>query len=426
MNQKIPTKIAAYIEKRADGRWLKSNIQKTYKSVVVVPAIKEFENLPSLLQSLAKNEASAKDSSLILFVINNAKSSPTDVIENNLNSMSLLEEYRSRSNQYGLNIEFVDASSKGSELPDKDAGVGLARKIGIDQALLYFDYSVDGNSIVCLDSDCEVDRNYLSEIQRVTEKGFNAGVVRYAHSADNAAIINYEIFLRYYVLGLKLANSAYAYHSIGSCIVMDPELYVKIGGMNKKKAGEDFYFLEKAAKQNTIKSIDGTTVYPSSRKSWRVPFGTGQRMTRFYEKVRDEYVLYEPSLFVVLQKFLKLYNTEDKIDQEELLKGIRTISEPLYQFLIENNFVDAQQKIIDNSKTDSQLNHQKNIWFDSFRTLKLIHYLRDNGYPEKPMFTALNEIFDMLGIEYFERHTSSQLPSSEKQIEYLNLLRKLT
>ncbi|KUG26593.1 hypothetical protein ASZ90_003567 [hydrocarbon metagenome] len=228
------------------------------------------------------------------------------------------------------------------------------------------------------------------------------------------------------MLGLKFAKSPYAYHSIGSCIALDPLTYIKIGGMNKKKAGEDFYFLEKAAKLKEVVSIDTTTVYPSSRKSWRVPFGTGQRMTRFYEKIRDEYVLYNPKSFVVLRDFLRQYFSEDLISPEELLVKTKSISNSLYEYLIINNFKSDQQKIIDNSKTLEQLNHQKKIWFDAFKTLKLIHYLRDTDYPEQAMFTALNSMIDMHEITDFDKHISENLPPLEIQIEYLNLLRRLT
>ena len=31
-------------------------------------------------------------------------------------------------------------------------------------------------------------------------------------------------------------------------------------------------------------------VYPSERKSWRVPFGTGQRVTRFHANTHKEYL----------------------------------------------------------------------------------------------------------------------------------------
>ncbi len=426
MRSKLPKQVETYIKKRALDNWLNYDIEKSYQIIVVVPAIKEFENIPMLLKALSENEKLSIEKTLILFVVNNSEVSSNEVIENNMFTINYLKELKNKPNRYGLNIDFIDASSKGNTLPAKDAGVGLARKIGMDQALLYFNYSHNGNAIVCLDADCEVGTNYLTEIQKYFENKCNTAVIKYEHRLDNEAIINYEIFLRYYVLGLKFAKSPYAYHSIGSCIALDPLTYVKIGGMNKKKAGEDFYFLEKAAKLKEVVSIDTTTVYPSSRKSWRVPFGTGQRMTRFYEKIRDEYVLYNPKSFVVLRDFLRQYFSEDLISPEELLVKAKSISNSLYEYLIINNFKYDQQKIIDNSKTLEQLKHQKKIWFDAFKTLKLIHYLRDTDYPEQAMFTALNSMIDMHEITDFDKHISENLPPLEIQIEYMNLLRRLT
>lgn len=426
MNDFIPKQIEQYLVKKAEKKWLIQNREKHFRTVVVVPVIKELDNIPKLLSSLSKNETSAIKSTLILFVVNNSDENEKEVIEENILTIEFLRKLKSEPNQYGLNIDFVDAASENKYLPAKYAGVGLARKIGMDQALYYFDYSKKGNAIVCLDADCEVDANYLTEIQKYYDGNNHTAVIKYEHKLDNEAIINYEIFLRYYVLGLKLAKSPYAYHSIGSCITVSPIAYAKIGGMNKKKAGEDFYFLEKAAKLEDIKSINTTTVYPSSRKSWRVPFGTGQRITRYHKKVRDEYVLYNADSFVVLKEFLNVYRNERTNDPNEILNTIKTISKDLYEFLINNQFESALNKINENAATVEQLQHQKKIWFDAFKTLKLIHYLRDNEYPEEPMFTTLNRIFDLFGITDFDKYLFHDVPPVKKQIEYLDLLRKLT
>lgn len=426
MRNNIPLPILSYLEKRGAKHWLNVIPHPKFKIVVVIPAIKEFKNIPHLLNSLSKNCSHSKKNTLILFSINNSNESSEDIIENNKQTIDYLSKLKGRDNQYGLNIDYVDASTPGKELPAKDAGVGLARKIGMDQSLYYLDYGQNNNLIVCLDADCEVESNYLEEIHKCSDDGIKAGVIKYAHQLENEAIVNYEIFLRYYVLGLKLAGSPYAYHSIGSCIVIDPFTYAKIGGMNKKKAGEDFYFLEKAAKHVPVLSIDTTTVFPSCRKSWRVPFGTGQRMNRFYERVRDEYVLYNPNSFILLKNFLEIYFNKKNISPSDLLSEANLISPSLMRFLTADNFENSLQKIIENSKSTEQLNHQKKLWFDSFKTLKLIHHLRDDGYPEKPMFSALNELFDILHVANFEKHTSPGIPTFEKEVEYLTLLRKLT
>ena len=58
------------------------------------------------------------------------------------------------------------------------------------------------------------------------------------------AIDRYELFLRHYVLGLKLAGSPYAFHTVGSAMACTADAYVRRGGMNTRAAGEDFYFLQ--------------------------------------------------------------------------------------------------------------------------------------------------------------------------------------
>jgi len=47
--------------------------------------------------------------------------------------------------------------------------------------------------------------------------------------------------------------------------------YIAVRGMNRREAGEDFYFLNKLAKLGDIGQIHATTVYPSARPSRRVP-----------------------------------------------------------------------------------------------------------------------------------------------------------
>jgi len=104
-----------------------------------------------------------------------------------------------------------------------------------------------------------------------------------------AAICCYEIFLRYWVLGLKYAKSPWAFHSIGSTIVTSTDSYLKVRGMNKREAGEDFYFLNKLAKIGSIDYIRDTCVFPSARSSSRVPFGTGKRIERFLSGQKQEW-----------------------------------------------------------------------------------------------------------------------------------------
>ena len=437
---KFPLEVSNYISKYGLDKWkLESNNLKSITTAVVVPVISEFENIKILLSSLLKNDQEYFSEVLIIFVVNNLKSSSKEVIQNNNDSINFLRSLiynETEINSSGMQVALIDASSDGLEMPEKDGGVGLARKIGMDLALTVFDYtSTDKNILVCLDADCKVQNNYLSEIiKHFNEKNLSAAVINFEHdvsssSTDNdetiKAIICYEIFLRYYVLGLKYAASPFAIHTIGSSMACEYQSYIKIEGMNKQKAAEDFYFLEKLAKNVSIGTIVTTTVYPSSRGSWRVPFGTGQRVNRFISHVKNEYLLYDPQSFEILKKWLNLFYSLDRSSTASYyLNAAKEIHIELYNFLVQQNFDNDWARIVKNSKSDMQINKQKSKWFDGFKTLKLIHHLRDSVFPYVNMFDALDQLFCFMNITFNSKRTI-EIPEPQEQIEYLSLLRTL-
>ena len=238
------------------------------------------------------------------------------------------------------------------------------------------------------------------------------------------AIICYEIFLRYYELGLKYAGSDYYFQAIGSTIVCDHEAYIKVEGMNKKKAAEDFYFLEKLIKNYEIQRIKSTKVFPAGRPSWRVPFGTGQRINRFLSKSQNEYLLYDPESFSILKKWLKLFNSKDILPSEDYLQKAKEIHPELFNFLLQQNFEKDWEKISANSKDEKHLHSQKIKWFDGFRTLKFIHHLRDTSFPQINMFDALDILFKHLNLSTINERTND-IPEVPVQLKYLQTLRNV-
>lgn len=422
----IPDKISAYLNKRASNTWKIENYHpKYFQKVIVVPAIAEFENLPVLINSLEQNDERELTNTLLLIAVNNSSSSSEEVKVNNQDSLSYLRNLKSP-----LNISFIDAASDGKEMDDKNAGVGLARKIGMDLALTKFDYnSSDKRLLICTDADCIVDPDYLLEISHEFNKNnFEAAVVNFSHDIsgedeETNAIISYEIFLRYYVLGLSFASSDYAFHTIGSTMICTPEAYVKVGGMNKRKAAEDFYFLEKLAKICPIGKIKTTFVHPSKRSSWRVPFGTGRSVDRFLSNTRNEYQLYDPKIFIILKNWLDVFNSSAP-EYTTLMESAKIINPKLSDFLIEQDLNNFLLKLKQKNISVTEIKKQKHYWFDSFKTLKLIHYLRDTAFPNVNMFDAVDELLKMMGVENKIKR-NSKIPDIEIQKEYLLMLRKI-
>jgi glycosyltransferase involved in cell wall biosynthesis len=433
------------------GKWnLIANDTENISQVVVIPAYAEREMLFSTLASIAQNEPSSLESSFILCVINNKSDSPSAAVTNNLDTMNYLEALvrkkplRRLDSDEGLNsilqllaktklkLGYIDASSKGYEIPQNVGGVGMARKIGMDAALsLLGNGSAKRNLILSLDADTLVQKNYLSVIKKYFTQNVKTAIVSYEHQMplnreEKAAICCYEIFLRYWVLGLKYAQSPWAFHSIGSTIITSTEAYVEVRGMNKREAGEDFYFLGKLAKIGEIAYIKETCVYPSARPSTRVPFGTGSRVQRFLSGKQQEYLLYDPQIFVILGDWLELMKNPYNYGEYEVLRKAERIHPKLATFLENSGFAAIWSRIRRNVKDEKTLIRQFYDWFDGLKTLKLINYFTCEVYPQINMFVALNRILSRQGMADLNLNSAAKIPEPEEQMKILQYLRTIT
>lgn len=377
--------------------------EKKYTIAIIIPALKEFDNVKKLLSSISKNDINLLDQTAIIFVINNARNSSADIKEDN----KKLAEYLNSLVFKNLNIGYIDAFSEDNCFSDEIAGVGLARKIGTDSAIHSLKFKeIEKKIIIFLDADCLVSENYLNEIYNYfTSKENYFAVIGYAHQFDgdneiNAAIAHYEIYLRYYALGLKYANSPYSFHTIGSTIAFLAEGYLKIGGMNKKKAGEDFYFLEKARKTFDIGYISTTTVFPSARKSFRVPFGTGKAINDILSGKKNYRQILAFENFIVLKNWNEFFLQTKINDPSYILKEAQKINEHLRNFLVLNKFEEDFRKIFKTPFSDKNIYQKKIEWFDALKTLKLLHYLRDNDKKNENWETALTKLLKAFSIDY--------------------------
>lgn len=435
-----------------DETWpLIANDTDHISQVVVIPAYAEREMLFSTLASLARNTPAALASSLVICVVNNQMNSPEEVKKNNLQTMECLEilikkkslhifkkeqQLHQRLTEIGdanMKLGYINASTPGYEIPQRVGGVGMARKIGMDTALrLLGTESATPRVILSLDADTLVQENYLAAIRQNFTKAVKTAIVAYEHSMpsddlEKAAICCYEIFLRYWVLGLKYAKSPWAFHSIGSTMAVSTDAYLDVRGMNRRAAGEDFYFLNKLAKVCNIDYIKDTCVYPSARASTRVPFGTGKRIQRFlsgtYEK---EYCLYDPKVFSILAAWLQLMEQMILEHEHKIVVQAGCIHPRLKTFLDDNQFPMMWSKIRRVAREKKLLVKHFHDWFDGFRTLKLIHDLTREVYPLIDMFAALERMLSMSGVSTYPCTSNTKVPPLWEQMECLDTLRTIT
>lgn len=302
------------------------------------------------------------------------------------------EKYSNLTLDNGLKVRTIAAFN----LPYKHAGVGLARKIGMDEALSRFaEVDYDG-LIVCLDGDCQVSPNYLPSLLKAESERVGGMSLYYEHplqevkdEQDKEAIINYEIFSRYYSLGLKWANYPFPFQTVGSSMASRASHYAKIGGMNRRKAGEDFYFLHKLFPQGRFKEWTDCTVYPSARKSDRVPFGTGKAMLAMEAGEKNYEMLYNPQIFIDLKTLFE--NLPDLYASNKLDGGLQYLE----TFLKANTWKEELTALKKRSTNYKQFHKNFFYWFDGFKVLKFIHYAQEGIYKDLSNIKACKALLDL-------------------------------
>lgn len=340
--------------------------------VIVIPCFKE----PDLIGALDALNACLKPANevVIVVVINEGEEADEAIRKANDITLLKLKNYKS---QYKI----LYAHQK---LPQKKAGVGLARKIGMDEAVRLFRKVGNDGAIVCFDADCRCDTNYLDDIELAYSNAETmSGIVFYEHQLhreNHQAIIDYELYLRYYIDALRIANFPYAHQTLGSCITVRTSMYEKVGGMNTRKAGEDFYFLNKTIPHGGFVEINTTTVRPADRVSDRVPFGTGKAVNEILNSTYD-YEVYHPNTFEDLKLFFDKVDSFWNESEWKLPMTIKT-------FLGD----DWQDQIRELKSQVSKMDAFKKRffhWFDAFKILKFVHFARDEFYQNVELEEAL-------------------------------------
>lgn len=387
---------------------IRETINKACKQIVIIPSYCEPElekTLTSLLDGVQPTIITE-----VIIVLNCAEGDSEAKEFHKKQKAELEKLFTAKGN---LLFHFINIDN----LPPKHAGVGLARKIGMDEAIRRFEQIEYDGLLVCLDGDCTVNKNYLIELEKfaIAPETYNTICLHFEHDIENEkdetlkkGIIYYELFLRYYKEALAFCKFPYAFHTIGSSMAVKASVYCKAGGMNKRRAGEDFYFLNKVFHYGKVIELNAAIVYPSSRISTRVPFGTGRAQQNFIEKKTETFETYAFQSFEDL-KLLFSYNFhEGHFD-------LNSFSPSVKHFLLDN---DVENKVIEIKKnTSSAQQFQKRFydWFDAFMLLKFVHFARDNYYPNKAVGSEVTALL--------KKHENSFPTTNEKDL--LIYLRKI-
>ncbi len=335
----------SYLQKHAIGQPLiPSAPDPEIHSIIALPAYNE-SGLLTCLDSLFLCDLPGHPAEVIV-LINSGVHSPPEIIDLNRKTHAKVLAWCTAHQRPGLTFHAVLLEN----LPKKHFGAGLARKLVMDEAVRRFNrVDHDAGIILSLDADTTVEQNYLREVTGLFDRSPDTDgcSIRFAHPVGDEesgrvgdeksrkvrneksrkvrdekseneserelypeavyeAIVNYELHQRYYLEALRFTGYPYAFHTVGSAFAVRARAYCRQGGMSKRQAGEDFYFIQKVAMQGNFSECNSTTVHPSPRPSDRVPFGTGPAIAKQLDHPGESFLTYAPQLFRHLHDFYAL------------------------------------------------------------------------------------------------------------------------
>jgi hypothetical protein len=378
-----------------------------YEQVLVIPACNEsadfLQRLPpsggrKLLVLVINQDANAAPSVRATneALASAARSSADTIwVAGEQTKMELL-----RSSDQPWDFLLLDCFSPGRELPI-DGGVGQARKLGADLALTLIDRGqINSPWIHNTDADTELPATYFRSGQDQCQDAA-AVLFPFQHRCNREtevgrATLLYEFSLRYYVAALDWSGSPYAFQTVGSSFAVHAARYAQVRGFPKRAAAEDFYMLNKLAKVADIVDLDCAPIIIHARTSDRVPFGTGAAVAQMLnmQDAFKEYTFYDPRVFACLRASLatlEILWELGSVSSTSLVQGIQSLDPPplpaeqLADALCSLGLLRALEHGFRQSANLQQFERQMHAWFDAFRTLKLIHHLRDEYFPSVPL-----------------------------------------
>ena len=354
---------------------------------VAIPAMDELDYLPVTLDALCQQKTNATFE--VYICVNQpdnywSDATKSTICEHNRLLLEYLQHYPF------LTLHVLDYSSPGKGWIGKKTGVGFARKVLFEKIL---SVSEPDDLIVSLDADTYVEPDYLESIASPfrKNKSLNAIAVPYYHRLDpqdeicNRTMLRYELYMRNYAINLLKIKSPYGFTALGSAIVMRTSALRKVGNITPLQSGEDFYLVQKFCKMGGLSLFNTKCVYPASRFSDRVPFGTGPAMIQGSRGIWDSYPIYPHTCFAPIQEaYTHLHD------------------------IFDNNFIITDNDFLSFLQKDTE---KQDIWQDIRKNV--------SDYPH--FVKAFHQKADGLRLLQYVRTKQRQQPVKEEVALYQNL-----
>ncbi len=378
--------------------------------IIVIPAFDE-PGITDTLNSL-NNCIVPRCKTEVLILVNAPWNATPEQIKSNEKSLNNIESWKRSNSDALFRLSFFNIGRQ----ENREWGAGSARKVIMDEALYRFNIlnRPDG-IIVSLDADCTVSENYL---QSLCENFYychkrRACSLYFEHPiegdqfADRVydAIVKYELHLRYYYHSLKFAGFPYVYHTVGSSLAVRADAYMKVGGMSRKQAGEDFYFVQKVIPSGGYFYLNDVVVQPSPRLSGRVPFGTGPALKGILTDVNNNLFTYNPDAFISVRELFmnveKFYRSGNKT-----LSGIiNNLDKDVATFMEINGWRQKVEEVNLNTSNPDSFKKRFFSWFNMFKMVKYLNWIHSEGSLVKtPVLDASVRMLEMTGFNIGDKN----------------------
>lgn len=412
---------SGYLQERAlFPELIKEAPEKNTGIIVVVPAYDE-PGISKLLDSLALC-SHVPCSVEVIVVVNAPEGASYESLSNNKLTVENIEIWKMDHPGCFFRLFTVLAEP----IPVRGWGVGLARKTGMDEAVRRFNSLNKSDGVILnLDADCLVDSTYLVSVYHefLTIKERAACSIYFEHplSGDDfplnvyGYIALYELHLRYYFQSLVFSGYPWVFHTVGSATGVKALPYVKAGGMNRRQAGEDFYFIQKLIPAGGYFSLNSTAVYPSPRPSFRVPFGTGAAIARLTDSGEPFLLTYNILAFTELKSFFLMAEDYYYFDRDDFERSYKSLPSGIRSFI---EAVELNGKLTEiKNNTSGFQSYVKRFygWFNMFRIVKYLNFVHSGIFDKKPVQVAASDLLNERSI----------ILRSDETVNLLNYFRSL-
>jgi len=337
---------------------------------IALPVMNEMERLPLLIRAIMAQ--TVQDFRLVVCV------NQPDSWWNEPEHKQICKENRLTINYLqslgDKRIEIIDKSSPDKGWPEKGHGIGVARKCVMD----HISHRAHAHDvIISMDADTVFGNEYFASVAenlRINPAAFAIAIPYYHKLTFNEeldrAILRYEIYMRAFAINMWRIRSPYCYTALGSAIAMPVWAYRAVGGMTPKLSGEDFYFLQKIVKTGRLIHWNTEIVYPATRLSDRVFFGTGPALIKGIAGDWSSYPVYNHRLFDQVSETYKLFGALFSND----------LATPLDEFLVAKFGELPWKNLRRNFKTSA---HFIRACHEKLDGLRILQFLKESQPPDE-------------------------------------------